>query len=75
MPPSCRSECLVDSDCSSAMACSNQKCIDPCRGSCGINAECKVHNHKPICYCLSGLTGDPFTQCLPVFGKYYTFTL
>lgn len=45
------------------MSCSNQKCIEPCRGSCGLRAECKVHNHNPMCYCPNGYTGDPFTQC------------
>lgn len=69
VPPSCRPECLVDSDCTSLMSCSNQKCIEPCRGSCGLRAECRVHNHNPICYCPNGYTGDPFTQCLQLQSK------
>lgn len=63
LPPSCRPECLIDSDCSTLMSCSNQKCIDPCPGSCGVNSECRVHKHIPICYCRNGYTGDPFVQC------------
>lgn len=66
VPPTCRPECLVDSDCTSLMSCSNQKCIDPCAGTCGINAICKVHYHKAICYCPNGYSGDPFTQCITI---------
>jgi len=64
-PPNCRAECIISSDCPANMACNNQKCIDPCRGVCGIRAQCTVVNHNPICSCLSELTGDPFTQCIP----------
>lgn len=41
----------------------NQKCKDPCPGLCGIDAECRVVSHSPICICLPGLIGDPFTKC------------
>lgn len=40
-----------------------QKCQDPCPGSCGFNANCNVYNHNPICSCIEGYTGDPFTSC------------
>lgn len=69
-PPSCRPECLVDSDCTTLMSCSNQKCINPCIGACGLSAECRIHNHKPICYCRNGFTGDPFTRCSAIQSKY-----
>lgn len=62
-PPTCRPECIVDSDCNLNEACSNQKCRNPCIGTCGVGANCKVFNHKPICTCRPGLTGDPFTRC------------
>lgn len=62
-PPGCRPECTVSSECSQNKACSNQKCIDPCAGICGINANCQVINHSPICSCQLGYTGDPFTRC------------
>lgn len=46
------------------MTCVNQECIDPCMtGFCGVNAECHVENHTPICECPSNYTGDPFLQC------------
>lgn len=46
------------------MACIRQKCRDPCPGACGQNAECRVVNHAPMCVCVTGFTGDPFTQCI-----------
>jgi hypothetical protein len=63
-PPNCRTECVISSDCPANMACNNQKCIDPCPGTCGIRAQCTVVNHNPICSCPIELTGDPFTQCI-----------
>lgn len=62
-PPTCRPECIVNSECRLNEACSNQKCINPCTGTCGIGAKCNVINHRPICSCAPGLTGDPFTRC------------
>ncbi|KAG5895967.1 hypothetical protein JTB14_027967 [Gonioctena quinquepunctata] len=62
-PPNCRPECTINSECSSALACIRQKCIDPCPGSCGFGARCSVINHTPICTCPEGYTGDPFTTC------------
>jgi len=62
-PPSCRPECLISADCSRNRACSNQKCIDPCLGACGLIAQCTVINHNPICSCPPLYTGDPFVQC------------
>lgn len=62
-PPNCRPECLINTDCSSDKACINEKCIDPCPGSCGMNAECRVQSHVSICTCLEGYIGDPFTTC------------
>ena len=64
-PPGCRPECVSSSECSLDRACVNQKCTDPCPGTCGTNARCNVNNHSPICSCLSGYTGDPFTRCYP----------
>lgn len=75
-PPNCRPECVVNTDCPSQMACITEKCRDPCPGSCGFNAECRVQNHIPTCTCVAGFVGDPFTQCSPKIGthshlKYY----
>lgn len=63
-PPQCRPECTINPECLSSLACFNQKCIDPCPGSCGLGAQCSVINHIPVCTCLEGYTGDPFTQCV-----------
>lgn len=62
-PPNCRPECTVSSECDPMKACQNQRCIDPCVGSCGANAECKAINHLPVCFCLPQFTGDPFSGC------------
>lgn len=62
-PPNCRPECTINSECSSNLACINEKCRDPCAGSCGTIAECNVINHIPICTCPDGYTGDPFNSC------------
>ena len=59
----CRPECIVNSDCPSNKACQNNKCGDPCPGTCGINAACLVVSHIPTCMCIPGYIGDPFTEC------------
>lgn len=68
--PACRRECAINSDCVNTKACVNERCIDPCPGSCALNAECKAINHKAACYCLPRYTGDPFVRCSPMaIGK------
>ena len=62
-PPTCRPECSINSDCPSNQACIQNKCRDPCPGSCGLNAQCNVLNHVPICNCPEGYTGDAFVRC------------
>ena len=59
----CRPECVINSDCDRSKACVNNKCKDPCPGTCGINAECHVVNHAPSCSCLPGYIGDPNSAC------------
>lgn len=63
VPPNCRPECVINSECPSNMACIREKCRDPCPGSCGSGATCSVVNHTPICSCPEGFTGDPFSYC------------
>lgn len=63
-PPSCRPECVVSSECPQDKACVNNKCKNPCPGTCGINARCQVINHNPICSCSPQYIGDPFVRCL-----------
>lgn len=65
-PPNCRPECTINPECASYLACVNEKCIDPCPGSCGVNTECTTINHKSICTCMGGFTGDPFAGCSPI---------
>lgn len=73
-PPNCRPECTVSAECAQNMACLNQKCADPCPGTCGLNAKCQVVNHSPICSCSPGHTGDPFTRCYPIPCKWPTLS-
>jgi len=53
----------LNSECGPTEACINQKCADPCSGSCGFEAKCHVLNHLPICNCIDGYEGDPFVRC------------
>jgi len=69
-PPNCRPECVANSECDHLKACIRQKCHDPCPGTCGVNAECQVHNHNPICSCPPNYIGDPFVQC-KIKRKYF----
>uniref|UniRef100_T1G9Y3 EGF-like domain-containing protein n=1 Tax=Megaselia scalaris TaxID=36166 RepID=T1G9Y3_MEGSC len=60
----CRPECVENSQCLANKACINSKCLDPCATSpCGIDSECYVNNHIPVCVCIKGYTGDAFKQC------------
>lgn len=40
------------------------KCKDPCPGTCGLHARCRVVNHNAICSCNPGFVGDPFVRCI-----------
>jgi hypothetical protein len=60
----CRPECVLSSDCHSTKACINNKCKDPCDGTCGLNAKCFVINHTPSCSCLPGYTGNALESCV-----------
>ena len=53
-----RYECLSDPDCPTTLACRQEKCVDPCQ--CAQNADCSPRNHKGICTCKTGYTGDPY---------------
>ena len=65
-PPYCRPECVANSECLTSLACVNQKCVDPCVGVCGVNAECHVIQHNPICKCPNLFRGDPNSICTPI---------
>lgn len=62
-PPNCRPECSVSTDCPNHLACANEKCVDPCHGTCGINTLCTVRSHIPMCSCEQGYSGDPYSVC------------
>ena len=62
----CRPECVLNDDCPRDQSCVRNKCVNPCDGTCGINAECRVSNHVPVCTCLTGHTGDPYGACRPI---------
>lgn len=55
--------CRRDSECSSSEACINGQCDSPCR--CGVSALCEVINHRPVCRCPNGYSGDPNIGCNP----------
>jgi len=57
-------ECIINQDCSRDKACFAQKCQDPCRDVCGLNAICQVVNHNAICSCPPGYYGEPKQQCI-----------
>ena len=54
--------CTTNDDCRQTEACFNRDCVDPC--NCGTNAQCFVNNHKPVCFCPEGYTGDPEVGCV-----------
>lgn len=56
-PPNCRPECSSNSECDSTQACYKNKCRDPCPGTCGMNTECRVVNHSPLCQCKQDFVG------------------
>ncbi|XP_029178983.1 neurogenic locus notch homolog protein 3 [Nylanderia fulva] len=58
-----RVECLINDDCPYNRVCTNNRCVDPCVGLCGVNANCVTRNHIGTCQCLPGHDGDPFSGC------------
>lgn len=64
-------ECRTDSECASDKACINERCQNPCADSnpCGGHAECRVANHRPLCYCPERWGGNPQVHCFR--SKFY----
>lgn len=58
-----RSGCLDHNECGQTQVCRNGECVNPCIGTCGVNAQCEVRNHVPTCSCPRGYRGDPFSSC------------
>ena len=63
---SCRPECLINTDCPRDKSCSKNRCIDPCPGTCGANADCRATNHIAMCTCKESFSGDPYSSCGPI---------
>lgn len=62
----CLIGCRTHSDCPASLSCTNGQCEDPCsaHGSpCGINALCRVSNHRAVCLCPEGYQGEPSQEC------------
>lgn len=70
----CRPECVLNNDCAKDKTCIRNKCIDPCPGTCGQNAQCAVINHIPTCTCTEGFTGNAFVLCTEVKGIQFIIT-
>jgi len=62
IPPLATVGCTSNSECPRSESCINRLCISPC--NCGPNAECRVDNHYPICYCKPGFSGNPQIGCV-----------
>lgn len=59
----CRPECVINNDCPRDKACVRNKCMNPCKDTCGENAICDVYNHIPMCRCPEGTEGNAFIRC------------
>lgn len=70
----CQPECILNSECPSNKACINQKCKDPCPGTCASNAICEVINHIAMCRCAFGMIGNAFVHCEPTPSKLYLYS-
>lgn len=66
---------MTNNECAHNLACVNERCINPCPGSCGQNAECTVINHNPVCTCYTGYEGDPLVVCHPALPPRKIFFL
>lgn len=59
--------CRSDDECSGTHSCINKQCVPVCNyDTCGQNADCFGVNHRAICECRPGLTGDPKVSCIQV---------
>ncbi|CAG2055426.1 unnamed protein product, partial [Timema podura] len=58
-------ECTTDLECSNDKLCDTFKCRIAClaKNPCGVNALCSAENHRQVCYCQPGFTGDALLGC------------
>lgn len=63
-----RIECEADTDCTTDKFCEKNLCKLACQvdKACGEKALCTTENHRPVCYCQPGFSGDPYAQCTAV---------
>ncbi|ROT61486.1 hypothetical protein C7M84_020738 [Penaeus vannamei] len=56
--------CENNDDCDVDNSCLNKLCYDACTlGICGDDAECETVDHRPVCLCPYGTSGDPQVGC------------
>ncbi|KAK3931322.1 Fibrillin-1, partial [Frankliniella fusca] len=61
---SCLPGCRSHADCPNDRACLSGQCGDPCtRSPCGLNALCRVSDHRALCLCPDGFQGEPTKAC------------
>lgn len=61
---SCAPGCKANTDCAVQQACINGQCRDPCQISpCGRGAECRISDHRAVCLCPNGFSGNPTVSC------------
>lgn len=59
-----RGQCIENNDCPSHQVCQRLKCVNPCAyDTCGTLAECTAKDHRPVCTCPRGYTGNPLSNC------------
>lgn len=58
-------ECETNEQCSSDKLCDQNMCKIAClvHNPCGKNALCSAEEHRQVCYCQPGYTGDPSKGC------------
>lgn len=61
-------ECEQDEQCSADKLCDGNVCRLACLlgESCGANALCAAENHRKVCHCQPGFTGDARQHCEPI---------
>ena len=58
--------CRKDVDCGMEFMCVNDFCVDPCgsNSTCSnTGANCRSFEHRPMCYCPDGYSGNPLIGC------------
>lgn len=66
-PDERRPECERDDDCRNDQVCRSDRCVNPCTvtDACGRGASCYPTNHRAVCQCLPGHSGNPKIACFP----------